>query len=85
MHKSAWSPPTPSQSAPGQKQSPNKPKPNACAKYLRGRGNKRGQKTGAGKKSPPTHNLSTQSQERSQAKQKELTHNLSLRQKPSGA
>ena len=69
MHKSAWSPPTPSQSTPGQKQSPNKPKPNACAEHQRVRGTKGGKKTGTGKKSPPTHNLSTQSQEQSQAKQ----------------
>ena len=68
MHKSAWSPPTPSQSTPGQKRSPNKPKPNACAEHQRGRGTKGGKKTGKGKKSPPTHNLSTQSQEQSQAK-----------------
>ena len=69
MHKIAWSVPTPSQSTPGQKQSLKKTKPYACAEHLRGRGNKRGQKTGTGKKSPPTINLSTQSREQSQAKQ----------------
>ena len=70
MHKSARSPPTPIQSTPGQKQSPKKnqnlmPVPNTYG----GRGNETGQKTGTGKKSPPTHNLSTQSQQQRQAKQ----------------
>ena len=69
MHKSAWSPPTPSQSTPGQKQSPKKTKPNACAEHLRGQGKQKGEKTGTVRKSPLTHNLSTQSQEQSQAKQ----------------
>ena len=70
MHKSAWSPPTPSQSTPGQKQSPKKTKTQCLCRTPNGAGgNKTGQKTGTGKKSPPTHNLSTQSQEQSQAKQ----------------
>ena len=46
-----------------------KTKPNACAEHLRGRGIKRGKKNGTGKKSPQTQNLSTQTQEQSQAKQ----------------
>ena len=52
MHKSAWSPPTPSQSTPGQKQSPKKPKPNACAEHLRGQGEQNGAKNRHRQKEP---------------------------------
>ena len=69
MQKSAWSPPTPSQSTPGQKQSPKNQNLMPVPNIEGGRGNKTGRKTGTGKKSPPNHNLSTQSQEQSQAKQ----------------
>ena len=37
-------PPTPSQSTPGQKQSPKKTKPNAWAEHLRGQGEQKGAK-----------------------------------------
>ena len=52
MHKSAWSPPTPIQSTPGQKQSPKKPKPNACAEHLRGQGEQNGAKNRHRQKEP---------------------------------
>ena len=52
MHKSAWSSPTPSQSTPGQKQSPKKPKPNACAEHLRGQGEQNGAKNRHRQKEP---------------------------------
>ena len=52
MQKSAWSPPTPSQSTPGQKQSPKKPKPNACAEHLRGQGEQNGAKNRHRQKEP---------------------------------
>ena len=45
-------PPTPSQSTPGQKQSPKKPKPNACAEHLRGQGEQNGAKNRHRQKEP---------------------------------
>ena len=54
MHKSAWSPPTPNQSTPEQKESPKNPKPNACAEHLKGQGEqKRAKKPAQAKRALP--------------------------------
>ena len=69
MHKSAWSPTYQAKAHQGKSKAQKKTKPNACAEHLRGQGEQKGEKTGTVRKSPLTHNLSTQSQEQSQAKQ----------------
>ena len=52
VHVHPPTPPTPSQSTPGQKQSPKKPKPNACAEHLRGQGEQNGAKNRHRQKEP---------------------------------